>query len=149
MSKKDFLPLLPAGFHALDWAGLEALCVAPFPTSSSRGALASQLHAFLTELRGYGLSGQLWIDGSFVTDKPDPSDIDLIWVPDPGCLPQFLANAGRLDQLFGTTRGAKAIFQCDAYFVDPADTNNLAYWRGLFGFCHDAQTPKGLILATL
>ncbi|GAB2668285.1 DUF6932 family protein [Arenimonas aestuarii] len=149
MSKPDFPPLLQAGFHPLDRAGLEELCVSAFPGSTTRRELLDQFDAFMGELRGYGLKGQIWIDGSFVTEKPDPSDIDLLWVPEPECLPQFTANQSRLNQLFGTSRGAKAIFQCDAFMVNPGDLNQLAYWRGLFGFCHDQETPKGLIVATL
>jgi hypothetical protein len=148
MTKQDFPPLLPGGLHALDWAGLEGLCLHPFPGSASRPQLVSGLSALLAELRSFGLTGELWIDGSFLTEKLDPADVDLVWKPDPNCVAAYVANQGRIDQLF-SGGGAKALHRCDAYMVDPSDMPMLAYWRGTFGFAHDQTTAKGIIVVAL
>lgn len=132
----------------MSWQGLEDTCLKPFGASSTRSALTSQLAAFLGELRGMGLLGQLWVDGSFVTDKPDPGDVDVVYIPDLACLPELNANSARISVLFAQ-HGAKSIYNCHAYLVDPANMHQLAYWRGLFGFCRDDVTPKGMILLTL
>jgi hypothetical protein len=146
--KQDFNPLLAAGYHPMTWSALEATCLVPFAGSVTRPTLTKQLEQFLEELRTMGLKGELWVDGSYVTDKPDPGDIDLVYVPDTVCLPAIQSNHARIHQLFAML-GAKAIYNCHAFLVDPSDKHNLAYWRGLFGFCHDEKTPKGLIVIAL
>ena len=149
MPKQDFNPLLAAGYHSMDWQALEATCLTPFAgLSVTRPILTKQLEQFIDELRTLGLKGELWVDGSYVTAKPDPGDVDLVFVPDAVCLPAFQANITRIQLLFAQL-GAKAIYNCHAFLVDPTQKNDLAYWRGLFGFCHDEKTPKGFILLTL
>ena len=142
------MPLLAAGYHEMSWQVLEDTCLAPFAFSSTRPTLTKQLQMFVNELRAMGLQGELWVDGSYVTDKEDPGDVDLVYVPDIGCLPQISANFSRIHVLFAQL-GAKAIYNCHAFLVDPQSRDELAYWRGLFGFCHDEKTPKGMIVLTL
>lgn len=148
MLKQDFNPLLAAGYHPMTWQALEATCLTPFAGSETRPTLTRQLEQFINELRGLGLKGELWLDGSYVTDKPNPGDVDLVYVPDIACLPALQANHARVHLLFAQL-GAKALYNCHAFLADPDDADNLAYWRGLFGFCHDAKTPKGMIVITL
>ncbi|HEY7424785.1 MAG TPA: hypothetical protein VH682_11195 [Gemmataceae bacterium] len=45
-----------------------------------RGKLCASLKGYLAELRRVGLDVEVLVDGSFVTEKPDPNDIDLIVV---------------------------------------------------------------------
>lgn len=148
VAKPDFQPLLAAGYHTMAWPEIVATCLTPFSGSSTRPTLVTQLEQFVAELRRMGLQGVLWLDGSFVTDKHDPGDVDLVYVPDLACLPQMQAHAVRLHTLFEQL-GAKAIYNCHAFIVHPQNTDQLAYWRGLFGFCHDEVTPKGMIVLTL
>ncbi len=50
-----------------------------FGFTEHRQALLHQHAAFLTYLRSLGLSGaEQWINGSFVTQKPRPNDLDLV-----------------------------------------------------------------------
>lgn len=140
--KEDFTPLLPAGFHPMDWEAMRALCA----TNGARALMADALGRFIAELRSFGLVGTLWLDGSFVTLKPTPSDIDLLVLPDRECLEAARPHAARLQELFGPERhAAKSLYGCDAYWVDPGNVGRRGYWRDLFGFCHDDITPKGVI----
>ncbi|KOE99778.1 DUF6932 family protein [Stenotrophomonas geniculata] len=148
MAKQDFTPLFAAGFHDMDWPGLVASCLTPFPTSMARHTLCTQLADFMSELRSMGLTGKLWIDGSFVTAKPDPGDVDLLFVPDPDCEDAIAAHLTEIDALF-MLHGAKKRYNCHAFIADASSTDALAYWRGLFGFCHDNVTPKGLLVLSL
>jgi hypothetical protein len=45
-----------------------------------RNRLFGRLRDYLTELRRVGLPAALLVNGSFVTDKPEPGDIDLAFV---------------------------------------------------------------------
>jgi Nucleotidyltransferase domain len=48
--------------------------------SRQRSALCSRLEEYLSRLREAGLQVEVLVDGSFVTNKVDPNDIDLIVV---------------------------------------------------------------------
>jgi len=54
-------------------SGREVLC-------QQRGMLCTRLEAYLDEIRRANIEAEILVNGSFVTDKPDPNDIDLIVV---------------------------------------------------------------------
>src|SRR5690349_17564318 len=84
--------LLPVGIHDCTFSELEARFgqnqwVTDTQSDSprevlcqQRGKLCASLKAYLAELRRIGLDVEVLVDGSFVTEKPDPNDIDLIVV---------------------------------------------------------------------
>src|SRR6266404_1591008 len=74
--KPEYAPLLPIGRHALSLTELRALCVDPFPLSASRPRIMAGLEAVVQELNSVGIVGELWVDGSFLTEKVDPEDVD-------------------------------------------------------------------------
>lgn len=148
MPKEDFPALLEPGIHQIDLAQLFTLGVDAFPDSPQRQQLYANLSTWIGSLSASGLSGRLWIDGSFLTRKPEPSDIDFVlWNP---CWrgPEFDTpeNRRQIEILFDHAR-AKALWSLDVYVENPNEDETLhreAYWRGLLGFCHDRQTAKGL-----
>jgi hypothetical protein len=46
----------------------------------NRGRLCERLASYLADLHRVGLEVEVLVGGSFVTDKPDPNDIDLVVV---------------------------------------------------------------------
>jgi hypothetical protein len=76
--KPEFPPLLSAGFHHLGVRALRTLCVASFPLSSTRAPIMAGLEEVRRHLISVDLRGQLWIDGSFMTQKIDPDDVDVV-----------------------------------------------------------------------
>jgi len=148
MAKPDFPALLVPGVHDLSLGDLHALAVAPFPEDRQRATLYQNLTNWTAALSAYGVGGTLWVDGSFLTEKPGPSDIDCVfWSPYWGpAARQSPADMQQVTQLLdGPT--AKNLFGLDLYLEMPEADELLhrqAYWRGLFGFCHDRVTAKGL-----
>jgi len=51
-----------------------------FQRSTCRPNLMAKLLEYLTEIRGTGMVSFVVMDGSFVTDKAEPNDIDLVLV---------------------------------------------------------------------
>lgn len=148
MAKPDFPPLLQAGLHNITLAELYALAVAPFEADQRRHELYERLVAWVGALQGLGLGGTLWLDGSFLTHKPDPGDIDCVlwhpyWV---GGIPN--ANPAvqeRISHLFDHA-AAENLFNLDLYVEMPEEDqvfHREAYWRGVLGFSHDRITAKG------
>jgi hypothetical protein len=79
MPKPEFPPLLPAGSHVLSEEELFELTVGKFKASSRRKPLWDSLMEFCEDLRDAGIIPcKVWLDGSFLTEKIEPDDIDLI-----------------------------------------------------------------------
>ncbi|MBI1924574.1 hypothetical protein HYR99_10015 [Candidatus Poribacteria bacterium] len=70
--------LLPPGVHD---CSLEEIMerFGTFQVTDCRVGLYAQLQAFLEEVRSTRLAVAVIVDGSFVTSKPAPEDIDLSW----------------------------------------------------------------------
>jgi len=73
---------LPAGVHDCSFDELKAR-FGSFQSCDRRPQLIARLEAFLSEARATGLIVGVLVDGSFVTSKPAPNDIDLILVVAP------------------------------------------------------------------
>lgn len=139
---------------------LKALCVSGFSDSARREVIFAGLTAFLKELSTAGVSGSVWIDGSFVTRKLEPGDCDIVVSID-GIQVLDLANpvmAEFLRKRFDTERAqVKAVHHCDVYcFPDyppghplhGITTDRSAYWQKQFGFDRSSR-PKGMAVVTL
>jgi len=70
-------PVLPAGIHI---AGLSEVQTVLTSNGWRRGLFDGLLNA-CSDLAAAGC-GRLYLDGSFVTDKPRPGDYDACWFPD-------------------------------------------------------------------
>jgi hypothetical protein len=81
--------LLPPGVHEAD--GWEEV-VSRFGGTTERQALLARLRSGLANLRNAG-SAWVLLDGSFVTNKPDPADVD-------GCWDDTAIDLHRLDPCF-------------------------------------------------
>jgi hypothetical protein len=79
LTKPEFPPLLQPGFHAMSVDELRALTVDDkrFPGSTTRCVLMGRLEHVIQVLTVQRIDGELWIDGSFLTEKSDPEDIDV------------------------------------------------------------------------
>lgn len=144
--KVDAKPLLQPGLHRLTLEEIKVLTVEAFPGSTKRADLFGRFLAWRSQLKLLGLSGCVWLDGSFLTEKASPNDIDLvIWSPtiDAPLTPDQEASA----ELLFDTATCKAVFGLDVYLAIPLPDRIIhdeAYWKGLFGYCHDRVTAKGI-----
>jgi len=146
--KKEYPALLEAGFHDMTLEDVSALCVTPF-TNNRRGHLFQNLITLLNRLSSLGLKASAWIDGSFVTEKPEPDDIDLVLILNSENLEAL--DSIIAEQILSELKGAKVRYKCDTYWTTDSQDNieGRAYWRGLFGFFRDESTPKGIVRVEL
>jgi len=70
---------LPVGVHDCTLEELKA-AFGSFQTTDQRPKLFQKLQLLVAEIRAAQFARSLLIDGSFVTFKPDPNDIDLVLV---------------------------------------------------------------------
>ncbi len=114
---------------------------------TERTRLFTLLSLWINKVQALNVSAILWIDGSFLTKKIAPGDIDcVVWSP---ATKTVLTPAKKieLEQLFGH-ENARVHYGLDLYLECPVPDQVLhseAYWRGLFGFQHDRRTAKGFV----
>ena len=155
--KTEFTPLLPSGFHSVTVEGLKALCVEGFPASTHRSDIFDKLHSVIQRLNEYEIPGELWVDGSFLTEKMDPGDVDLLLVLGS----EFVETRATPDQKetlkWSSSSELKGSHSCDAYLhIEYPKEHPLyndgqwmrAYWIRQYGFSRDTDM-KGIAVITL
>ena len=73
----EYPTLLPdRRFTQLSIREIQDIALDRFPGDPTRCKLFKGLHRLLSELVSHRITGELWIDGSFMTKKVGPSDIE-------------------------------------------------------------------------
>ena len=148
-TKPDFPPLLPPGRHPMLLPDLRKLCVTGFPLSTGREYLMRSVEALCTAVSTALIPSEIWVDGSFLTQKMDPGDVDLVVVVPSATLPGTAQQQQVLSRVANKNFGPAL---CDSYvIVDyPNGHTNYgiseimrAYWIKQFCF-NRKEEMKGL-----
>ncbi|WP_310601463.1 DUF6932 family protein [Desulfobulbus sp.] len=138
-------PLFPPGIIDTTIEHIEEMCVANFPGNKMRAYIFQRFLGYIEALRGVNAMFHVWVDGSFVTTKQEPGDIDLfIWF-----------NADAIDSLADKDKRVlhtllrdrpfvKAQYSVDIYYGVHGDVNARMYWRGCYGYTRETEQPKGI-----
>jgi hypothetical protein len=132
----------------------EKTLVYDFPTHSSRYEILEGYKQYLAKLKQIiGNSFFQWVDGSFVTDKLNPNDIDIVTFLD---YQIFFRKENFLSNLIAPE--SKLLFQVDAAFVPIFPENHrlryatewdMNFWKDFYGKTrpdtHQRQMSKGFI----
>jgi hypothetical protein len=153
---EEFLPLWPAGFHRVGLDIIHQTCVDAerFLESTTRSQLFAKLQMIVEQLQIAGIVGDLWVDGSFVTRKLNPRDLDI-------CLH---VSAAIIEQGTRTQQDAIGWFdllhmtdRIDSYIqpiypvTDPRHEgalDNYLYWKELWGTSRN-NSPQGIVVIRL
>jgi predicted nucleotidyltransferase len=139
----EFEPLYPAGFHDISMGNLENIFVFPFNDNTRRNYITRRFRDYIEKFSEVGLKAEIWIDGSYSTKKPDPSDMDILIVFDVNEVNQLpLDKQSILSELFNRDL-SKIRYSIDVLLLPSHDTDFRSYWRGWFGFSRTEQ-PKGI-----
>lgn len=115
---------LPPGRHDASVEEVRAAFVDPFDQSHSRRAIFdwwTELRDALTELGAYEAR---WLAGSFVSDKPQPNDIDLITVLDGPAYDEMPRHKRKLIQAMVAGNVTEQLWRCDK-FAEPGSTKHV------------------------
>lgn len=152
MEKLCFPPLLPSGFHAHDDESLRLLCVDAFPNSERRGMLYCNYIQLMGDIRSinkqFKCFNEIWIDGSFTTEKPEPDDIDMLLVIDYdrlNLLPTMFQP--QVEKLLNRSF-IKHNYNIDLLLLGSGLDEDRMHWRGVFGYDRE-DTPKGIVRISL
>lgn len=140
----EYTPLHQAGFLDIPLSQLESTFLTPFEEKARRELLLKRFQVLLDKFNETGLKAEIWIDGSFATQKPDPNDIDIIFFVD-GLEANKLSPDLQAILVELNNRSLSQIrYNCDVFIFPNNNPDNRSYWRGWFGFSRDEQ-PKGII----
>jgi hypothetical protein len=132
---------------------LKAKFVDEFTRSDRRPMLWNNFIWLTNELQTRNLRCKLWLDGSFVTKKIDPTDIDIIVECDVGHLPSL-----NLDQRSFLKRLTDHEFKnaprfLHTFFIPAAPLGHMEWakcqeiknnWINDFGYSFEKRVPKGI-----
>jgi hypothetical protein len=113
-------PILEPGLHDFELSDISNHFLKDFPESKTRKTL---------------------IDG--LTDKIDPSDIDLVIFSPEAILNVLPPEKQKLFNELTDRQTIKQNFGCDVLFCPSEDDNARSYWRGWYGFDRN-ENPKGI-----
>lgn len=152
----DFPCLFPLGFHHLWIADVERVCVEFFPLSTTRGLIMDGLTQFVQRLVDAKITGEIWVDGSFLTDKIDPKDVDIVVRIDGDAIYDSGTSEQR-DAIDWVIDNQKATLRCDSYVLMEYPVGHPlyddgkwwhSYWHRQWGFSRD-DDPKGIVVISL
>lgn len=140
-----FKPLLEEGIHKKTLEETKLICVLPFTNETNRDIIWQNFLIFIDEIAKFNIPYKLWIDGSFVTDKPFPSDIDIT----------FIAKEEDVDSIMQSEKERFFKIFCDDYFkvnhychIEYSLSNdfyNLSSLEDFYTQQHEYESKKGFI----
>lgn len=145
----EYPALLDQGFHAMTLEELGDVCVNGFQNNEHRRELWSRFERFLRRLRSTGLDYELWVNGSFLTQKREPADIDVVVFYDPQAVNSLGdSEKATIRHLFEQPRVTKLRYRTHAFFAPKIDAKALSYWQRWFGRDR-SNNPKGIVKLTI
>ena len=126
---------------------LEETFVGPGFDTPLRRRLTTQLRLFVGMLAGLGVHGDIWINGSYATKKPDPRDVDLALSMSPVALQTLPDEQRRRLGYYGGEEGRPHVrkrWQVDFYVFPSTYPQRYEYFRTLFSNNPDQANQKGI-----
>lgn len=128
-------------------ASLFESIVAPFPESKRRPMIWKGFLEFLEALDKWDVGCEVWLDGSFLTHKREPNDLDLVLlVKRQDVVKLSSRDRDALKSWLSSREFLKKNYYCDVYYCDSGDPSATMYWSNWYGLCRDRITPKGIPL---
>jgi len=139
--------LFDPGFH--DWTAdvvkqrFYELLVDPFETARRR-YLARRFFQLIDDFKKFGIAAEVWIDGSYVTEKQSPNDIDAVFIVNHEEVAQLSKNAKARFMRFSDRTYIEDMYDCHLFILrdDQDDLKN--YFGDWFGHSRSGE-PKGLV----
>jgi hypothetical protein len=154
LRKRDFDPLLPYGYKEIGIHELDRYFLEPFVEKEWRLPLVNGFRRLLTTLSKIKIEQEIWIDGSFVTTKPDPNDIDILLIVKQQAIESIPPEYKTPWESIVYNPGlARLRFECDLSFrFKDVDSERQQVAKYLYDFTHGhygAHNKKGIFKLVL
>jgi hypothetical protein len=139
----EYPALRPSGFYDIGIDDLERIFVGPFGAAGShRRRMCERFKAWFSAMEELGVPFEVWIDGSFVTAKPKPADIDIVWLFDGESIQRLKPETvDRLDELMDS---AMLKYSCHVFPAPKEDADVCIRWKEMFEGYRNKKQSKGL-----
>ena len=147
MREREYPPLLSNGFKDITETDLHKEFVNPFSDSVTdyRNDLLIGFDSFLNEFKSLNIAAEVWIDGSFATEAPDPSDIDVVFYFKVTEIDNLDSdNKEKFKRLFTNRRFIKNLYNVEVHYANRDNAKDYEQWQKTFGTYYDNVTPKGI-----
>ena len=145
MYKREYNPLFDNGFKEIALWQLDSTFLEPFGENEQRKYLIDRLNVYVNEFLYLGINAELWIDGSFTTFKPEPQDIDVVFLFDKVEINKLQGKKKEMFKaLFLERELVKARYSVDVYFIDKNDKDEREKWIRTYGFDSKKINSKGI-----
>jgi hypothetical protein len=133
--------VLPSGIHTCTLEECKEM-FGKFSRSDRRIQLTEALHRYVGDVRSAGIALSILVDGSYVTSKPEPNDIDLILVLRPD-----LDLSAELQPIEYNVQSKRAVKKLYGFDVRPAIAGSQALAEYVLFFSQlrldDPEQPSG------
>lgn len=151
--------LLPEGIHTCDEETFYDRFVEKFPESTTRKLIAEGFLRLRHEVAEHGIDAKQWIDGSYVTIKQNPGDIDIVSFIDYERINSLPDDARSFcEKVLNGREHTKTHYQTHSFLVPTCSKDHpyytiynrsRLYWRKWFGTTSERSIPSGLIIPGL
>jgi hypothetical protein len=152
----DFPPILPPGRHVMTLEQIKALCVDAFSNRARRSELFHHFEELVQSFLVGGIPCEIWLDGSFLTEKEAPRDLDVTVIIEADVATNLSADQQKLVDIAGEGRFNDAV---DSFVFsrlpreDPNFGDDLAdpaySWGEQYGRETSEQWLKGFVVMML
>ena len=124
--------LLPVGFHAMSILAIRQLCVddARFLLSNRRAKIMENLETLISGLRSNKIRGKVWIDGSFLTVKIEPKDVDILIELEDATVKAFSPQQQADIDWLEHNEEVKTDYDCDSHILVSWPVGHPSYAHG-------------------
>jgi hypothetical protein len=145
MQKKEYPPIIENGFQTITISELEDKFLNPFGDNTHRRKLIERFKVYLNEFMAIGINAEVWVDGSFTTTKPDPDDIDIVFLFRKTDIDYLSGKKALLfESLFMDRDTIKTRYGIDVYFIDKDNASEIEQWIETYGFDTRKLNSKGI-----
>ena len=121
--------------------------MAPGFDTPLRRRLTTQIRLFVADLARLGVHGDIWIDGSYATKKPDPRDVDVALVVSRADLEAIAPTSLSTLKRYMTHEGRAYVrtkWHVDFYVVNANSPSERGYWEDCLSRNPDQHSRKGI-----
>lgn len=145
---------LPPGEYSCTLDEVHTAYVARYPGSQTRPAIFTALRRHLEDAEMRAIAMHALVDGSFVSEREDPKDVDLVIGLRPGGLRRALAHplgVGHIKQISGHFAGRQDGRRLLHIFLGDVGDRYYSRWSQFFQASDRANEPaaKGILLVEI
>lgn len=146
MREKEYPPLLLNGFKDIKEDDLHPEFVQPFNHGHDhRTNLLIGFGQFLNQFKALEIKAEVWIDGSFATEAPDPSDVDVVFYFNPEEVDSLQGEKKQqFERLFTERKFMRNLYKVEVHYATIGNEDDYKQWQKTYGTFYDNITPKGI-----